>query len=233
MVEYHIHFLKKIEELKPYMVEFNKDGTMKPKVYLSDCAVESKNQWPVIVKTHDECTFSTNDGVWKTWTWEKNIFLQPKRWGQGIMVSEFLLLFGRLNLSSSSSEKRQKFLEKTGLTHTEAIEIFEYGKNNNEYWDRAKLHQQVVNKALPIAETLYFGYSLLFFFDNATSHSVYAKDTLQVKDMNKSAGSQQPQLPNWWFYCHGIQVDQLMDFQRDNRQLSQKRIQKVLEKRNL
>lgn len=82
----------------------------------------------------------------------------------------------------------------------------------------------MVNKALSITKTLYFGYSLLFFFDNATSHSVYAKDALQVKDMNKSAGGQQPQLLNGWFYCHGIQVDQLMDFQKDNGQLLQKRI---------
>ena len=39
--------------------------------------------------------------------------------------------------------------------HTEAVEVFEYEKNNDGYWDGAKLHQQVVNKALPIAEALY------------------------------------------------------------------------------
>ena len=32
-------FLTKIEELKPYMVEFNEDGAMKAKDYLVDCAV--------------------------------------------------------------------------------------------------------------------------------------------------------------------------------------------------
>lgn len=70
----------------------------------------------------------------------------------------------------------------------EVIEIFKYGKNNNEYWDGAKLHQQVVTKALLIAEALYSGYSLIFLFYNATSHSVYAKDVLRTKDMNKSLG---------------------------------------------
>lgn len=44
IVEDRTHFLKKIEELKPYIVEFNEDGTMKPKVYLSNCAIESKNR---------------------------------------------------------------------------------------------------------------------------------------------------------------------------------------------
>lgn len=122
--------------------------------------------------------------------------MRPKRRGQGIMVSEFLLPFGRLNLSFLSLEKRQEVIKKAGLTHTEAVENFEYGKNNDGYWDGAKLHQQVVNKALPIAEALYPGYSLLFLFNNATSHSVYAKDALQVKDMNKGVGGQQPRLRN-------------------------------------
>lgn len=112
------------------------------------------------------------------------------------MVSEFFLPFECLNLSSLSSEKRQEVLEKTDLTHTEAVEIFEYEKNNDGYWNETKLHQQVINKILPIAKALYPGYSFLFFFNNATSHSVYAKDALQVKDMNKSASGQQPQLCN-------------------------------------
>ena len=61
-----------------------------------------------------------------------------------------------------------------------AVKILEYGKNNNGYWDRAKLHQQVVNKALPIAKAFYLRYLLLYLFDNTTNHSVYAKDALQV-----------------------------------------------------
>ena len=140
------------------------------------------------------------------------------------MVSEFLLPFGRLDLSSLSLEKRHEVIEKVGLTHTEAVENFEYGKNNDGYLDGAKLYQQVVNKALPIAEALYPGYSLLFLFDNATSHSVYAKDALQVKDMNKSVGGQQPGLCNGWFYNHGTRVDQPMNFQDNNGQLTPKKI---------
>lgn len=80
------------------------------------------------------------------------------------------------------------------LAHTEAVELFEYEKNNERYWDGAKLHQQVVNKALPIAKALYPGYSLLFHFNNAISHSVYAKDALQTKEMNKRPGGKQKHL---------------------------------------
>ena len=58
---------------------------------------------------------------------------------------------------------------------------------------------QIINKALPIAESLYPGYELLFIFDNSTSHSIYAKDTLQVAHMNKRPGGQQPFLRPGWY----------------------------------
>lgn len=112
--------------------------------------------------------------------------MRPKGREQGIMTSEFFLPFGRLNLAFLGPEKRDQVIQETGLVHTEAVEIFEYGKNNNGYWDGANLHKQVVTKDLPTAQALYPGYSLLFIFDNATSHAVYAKDALRAKNMNKS-----------------------------------------------
>ena len=77
------------------------------------------------------------------------------------MVSEFILPYGRLNLASLISEERETIWG-TGLLEEEAVEIFEYEKNNDHYWDGAMLYQQVVNKALSIAKALYPGYSLLF-----------------------------------------------------------------------
>ena len=82
-------------------------------------------------------------------------------------------------------------MEKCGLLETEVVEVFEYGKNNNGYWDRAKLYKQVVSKALRIAEVLYSRYSLLFLFNNATSHLFYAKNAFQVQEMNKSVKGKQ------------------------------------------
>lgn len=121
----------------------------------------------------------------------------------------------------------------TELLETEAVEIFEYGKNNDRYWDKARLHQQVVNKALPIAEALYPGYSLLFLFDNATSHSVYAKDALQVQDMNKASGRKQPILRDGWYDNGDSRITQSMNFLNNKGQLTQKGIQKILEERGL
>ena len=122
------------------MVEFDENGAMKPKVYPSDCAVGKENRRPIIVITHDECTFSANDGVRKAWTRKEDAFLRPKSQGQGIMTSDFILPYGRFNLSSLTPERREEIAQITGLLETESVEIFEYGKNNDEYWDGAKLH---------------------------------------------------------------------------------------------
>lgn len=58
------------------------------------------------------------------------------------------------------------------------------------YWIREHLLNQIFKKALPIAQTLYPGYELLSMFDNATLHSIYAKNGLQVVYMNKGPGGQ-------------------------------------------
>lgn len=90
-----------------------------------------------------------------------------------------------------------------------------------------------MNKALPIAEALYPGYSLLFLFDNATSHSVYADNALRSGNMNKGPGGKQSWLRNGWFEKDGMQVEQSMSFQEMNGQFTQKGVQRVLEERSL
>lgn len=102
---------------------------------------------------------------------------------------EFLFSFNQLNLAFLSSEKKDKVVKKCGLVSTEVVEIFEYRKNNDRYWNKAKLYYQTMKKVLLIAEALYPGYSLFFLFDNVTSYSIYAKNILQVKDINKSIKS--------------------------------------------
>lgn len=141
VVEDRANFLKVMEDLKPDMVEFEEDGTMKAKVYPDDCVVEGQNRRLVKIITHDECTFSANDGVRQAWTKKGDTYLRPKGRGQGIMTSEFLLPFGRLNLLSLPLEKQAEVIEKWGLTVTKAVEVFEYEKNKDGYWDGAKLHQ--------------------------------------------------------------------------------------------
>ncbi len=81
VVEDRNNFLRLMDELKPYTLEFEEDGTMKPKKYPSDCAVGSEERRLIIVITHDECTFSANDGVQRVLTRIDDTFLRPKRRG--------------------------------------------------------------------------------------------------------------------------------------------------------
>ena len=145
------------------------------------------------------------------------------------MVSEFLLPFGCLNLLSLFEEKQKEVIEKTGLTILEAVELFEYEKKNERYWNRAKLYKQIVSKALPIAKALYLGYSLLFLFDNTTSHSVYANNALCTRGMNKSSGGKQVWLRNCWYEKDNSQIEQLMSYQTITGQWIQKSVQWILE----
>lgn len=42
------------------------------------------------------------------------------------MASEFILPYGRLNLASLTLKKIGEIIHQTGLTTTEAVEVFEY-----------------------------------------------------------------------------------------------------------
>ena len=54
-----------MEELNPYMVEFNEDGAIKVKDYPSNCIIGDKERRPIIIINYNEYTFFTNDGVRK------------------------------------------------------------------------------------------------------------------------------------------------------------------------
>ncbi len=71
-------FLEKIEKLKPYLVKFDENGTIKPKVYLSNCKVKGNNRGPILLITNDECTFSLNIGIRKAFAQKRNTFLRLK-----------------------------------------------------------------------------------------------------------------------------------------------------------
>lgn len=107
------------------------------------------------------------------------------------MIPEFLLPFSCLGMSQLSPSAQHKIMDWTGLKFTKAVEILEYEKSNDGYWDRIKLLCQVMEKALPMAEALYPEYSFVFMFDNATSHSVYAEDALCAVKINKRPGGKQ------------------------------------------
>jgi hypothetical protein len=223
-------FLAKMQELQPYMVEFCADGSMASKQYPNDCQVGGPDRRPVIFITHDESIFSANDGRHQAWLGNGDHFLRPKGKGKGIMVSDFLLPWSRLNLLLLSLERQQELIA-SGVP-SEACTYFEYGQEAG-YWDGEALLQQITKKALPIAQALYPGYQLLFLFDNATSHSVYAANALRTAKMNKGPGGQQPFLRNGWYVKDGVRIEQEMHTVMSGGVKLQKCIQLVLQERQI
>lgn len=80
-------------------MKFNKTDQIILKVYLFDCKVLRDKQRFVIVITHDEYLFSSNDGPCFGRQKDGNIFFPPKSKARRIMLSEFPLFFCQLNLS--------------------------------------------------------------------------------------------------------------------------------------
>lgn len=52
-----IFFLKRLKKLKPYLVDFNKDNTMKKKDYLANCTISDSDCQPVIMIIYDKYIF--------------------------------------------------------------------------------------------------------------------------------------------------------------------------------
>ena len=88
--------------LLPYLVKFNKDGSILPKKYPKNCTVGGPDRRLIIMITHDESTFSANNDCRKVWTKDGQGILRPKGKGRGIMTLDFLLPWSRLNLLSFS-----------------------------------------------------------------------------------------------------------------------------------
>ena len=56
-------FLNKIEKLKSYIVEFDKNGAIKLKTYPLNYAVGGNYWQPIIIITYNKYTFFANDGI--------------------------------------------------------------------------------------------------------------------------------------------------------------------------
>lgn len=78
MLEDQNNFLRKIEDLKPYMVECEENSKIKPKLYSFDCTIGSNDWQPIILIIYNKCTFFANNSIQITWTQFRDILLQLK-----------------------------------------------------------------------------------------------------------------------------------------------------------
>lgn len=63
VVKDHENFINTIKDLKPYLVEFKEDGSIKTKNHQDDYTLKGDIYNLIIVITHDECTFSANNTI--------------------------------------------------------------------------------------------------------------------------------------------------------------------------
>jgi hypothetical protein len=246
VIEYRNNFVNRLEELWPYVVEFNDDGSMKDKTYPENYVVgsEDNNFRPIIIITHDESIFQSHDSRRQGWLYKDRQFIRPKGKGQGIMVSDFLLPNRRLSTISLKQEEK----EQLGLPEFASI-LFEYGKEEG-HWEGKDLVNHLTEIAIPIAEAVYPGYRFLFLFDNSANHGAFADDALRVQNMNLNPGGVQSFLRNgyingdptqiqvMWEYKYGTTTPPTRDsaIQVDNNSNPirvQKGIQKILSERGL
>jgi len=221
-------FLPALNSLTPFIVQWQLDSTGKPVIVFPESLPEG--QRPIILVTHDESTFDSNDGRGYVWMKDGEPPTRKKNRGKGIIVSHFVTPGGHLRAPETlpvdsmpvfglSPEQDLRY-----SPYTATMKI-EYGGDN--WWDGEDLIEQVIKVVIPIFELAYPGCQALFLFDNATSHSAFATDALQAKKMSLRPGGAQSKLRSGINPVTGL-VQRMVDEQGEP-----KRLKCVLEERGL
>lgn len=185
----------------------------------------------IILVTHDESTFSANDGRRSCWIKEGDSVLRPKGRGRGIMVSEFLTGSGRLRVGDDVSDDD---LLREGLER-DATVYFEYGDKGEGYWKGEDMVQQVLNKAIPVFQKEYGKESqACFLFDNSSNHGLFAEDALVAGRINLNSGGKQPVMRDGWYVeGSGNKVTQRMWFEDGDGKAIPKGLKQILTERGI
>lgn len=164
-------------------------------------STHSEEGRPLVLVTHDESTFNSNDGFRSNWMRDGEQPLRPKGVGKGIMVSAFCTAGGFLRVPDHVTDAELAAKNNwprygNGSLVREAIHYLEYGKDN--YWDGDKMIDHVLRVAVPIFEVAFPGCQALFAFDNASNHCSFATDALVANKMNLGPAGRQPRMRDGW-----------------------------------
>lgn len=105
MLEYREKFLREIENILLYLIEFLADRFIILKKYSKNYKVNEPNRQPIIMITYNKSTFFANDSWQKVRILDGHGILKLKNKGKRIMVFDFLLPWSRLNLFSLLPEQ--------------------------------------------------------------------------------------------------------------------------------
>lgn len=156
------------------------------------------NEKEHIFVVQDESIFHANDQKRELWLAKGQQPLRQKGNGRAIHVSDFVTersQTGRLSLSPEQLEKHRQMPSSQQLKQTDARKIIYPGKSHDKWWDMEQLKEQTM-LALDIFEYLFPEAVGVFVFDCSSSHEAFAKNALNVNNMNVKPGGKQVHMHN-------------------------------------
>lgn len=189
VVLYRSAFLERMSSYEKRMIQYV--GDCMETAILPELPEGSK---VLILVTHDESCFGSNDGRNFCWIDENNRQIRPKGNGRSVMVSAFLCeCHGVLKLTPDLQAKHPDI-------PADSTVYLKPGANSEGYWKNSDLVDQVRNKAIPIFKILHPDCDGLFVFDNSQNHHAKAPDALSVTNMNlKNGGVNQRLMRDGWY----------------------------------
>ena len=160
----------------------------------------------LVLVTHDESCFGSNDGRTYCWIDENNREIRPKGNGRSVMVSAFLCeCHGILKLNEELQALHPEI-------QSDSTVLLKPGANAEGYWKNGDIVSQLKEKAIPIFKILHPNCDGLFLFDNSQNHDAKAPDALSVSRMNlKNGGVNQRLMRDGWFLDNdGNRIEQKM-----------------------
>lgn len=188
----------------------------------------------LVLVTHDETTFESNDGKKKVWIEDGKQHLRPKGAGKSIMISQFMCLcHGHMDVEVTEDLlARYPTLDAPVGSVVATLRTIEPGKNSDGWWSNEDLVEQL-KRTIILFDILHPDCVALFAFDNSSNHHKYAPDALRARNLNKSDGGKNvPLLRPGWYTKDGNTIVQSMQVD-NNGLLRQKGIQRILQERGL
>jgi hypothetical protein len=221
VIRYRNDFLERMSTYEKRMIQY--EGDFMEREVLPVLEEDSR---PLILVTHDESCFGSNDGRSYCWLNDQNKQIRPKGNGRSVMVSAFLCeCHGMLRLTDD--------LHKTHPNVPVDSTIFlKPGANAEGFWKNSDLIAQVKEKAIPVFKLLHPNCDGLFMFDNSQNHHAKAPDALNANGMNLTNGGAKQRLmrDGWYLKSDGSRIAQKM-VTDDGR--TSKGLRQVLQERGL
>lgn len=153
----------------------------------------------LVMVTHDESIFYSNEAVAVIWEEGENQTLRPKSRGKSQHVSGFCCACHGFIHDYHEFKQCSSF------------QIITPGKNEDGHWTNDDLVKQL-GVVMPLFERQHPGCDLLFMFDNSGNHHKKTPGGLWAWDRNKEkdGGAMTLQRPGWWVDRDGVRHEQSM-----------------------